>query len=208
MLAHELRTPLNAVLGYAEAMRDELFGPLSDPYREQAGLIHAAASHLLAVVEAMTATAAGEAGERTLALERLGPRDLETLLADAVRLAGARAASLDLGVRAATGLPAAARIQADRVALSQILINLIDNAMKFTASGGMIAVGAELAGGDVRLTVGNGGGEGPPAGEAGQGLGLRLARALSEAMGGSLDVEVSPGGAARAVVRLPAITGP
>ena len=209
LLAHELKTPLNAVLGYADAMRVEAFGPLPPPYREQAQVIHAAASHLLALVEAMTATGAVESGERPLALERLGAADLEALLADAVRLVAPRACSSNLDLRTVfAGAGPLADVRADRVALTQVVLNLIDNAVKFAAPGGTITLRVDGAGADVHLVVENDGGDRPSPGGTGSGLGLRLARALSEAMGGSLTLDLPPGGAARAIVRLPAITAP
>ena len=207
LLSHELRTPLNAVLGYADAMRIEAFGPLPEPYREQAGVIHAAASHLLAVVDAMTAVGAAETGDRRLELEPLGPSDLEKLLSDAIDLLAPRARSLNLELRVAPAR-AAVGIRADRVALTQILVNLIDNALKFTAPGGTITLGLGRAGGDVLLAVQSGGGAGTPAGSSGPGLGLRLAEVLVEAMEGRLTVDLPTGGEARAVVRFPAITAP
>lgn len=206
LLGHELRTPLNAVLGYAEAMRLEVFGPLPEPYRRQAGLIHAAASHLLALVDAMTAPGAAGAGGRSLVLERLDPAEVETLLKDAVRLLAPSARSARLELRVVVG--GALGLRADRVALNEVVINLIDNAVKFTAPGGAIVISLDVEGGDVRLTVESGGGEGTPAGGAGSGLGLRLAHALSEAMGGSLTVDLPPQGGARAVVRLPSPAEP
>ncbi len=204
LLGHELRTPLNAVLGYADAMRVEAFGPLPEPYKKQAGVIHAAASHLLAVVDAMTAIAAAETGNRPLALERLGAADLEGLLADAMDVVAARARSANLELRSAAADAGAFEVWADRVALAQILVNLIDNAVKFTAPGGTITLRVDQDAGDVLVTIDSGGGEGTPAGDPGMGLGLRLSRTLSEGMGGALTVRLSPGGGARAVVRLPA----
>ena len=206
LLSHELRTPLNAVLGYADAMRVEAFGPLPAPYKEQAGVIHAAASHLLAVVDAMTAV--GATGDRPLALDPLGRSDLEKLLSDATELLAPRARSLNLELRVAPAGPGAVQIRADRVALTQVLVNLIDNALKFTAPGGTITLGLGRADGDVLLTVESGGGAGTPAGASGPGLGLRLAQVLVEAMEGRLALDLSTGGAARAAVRLPAITAP
>jgi len=205
LLGHELRTPLNAVLGYADAMRCEVFGPLPAPYKDQAAAIHAAASHLLALVEAMTALDAAETGARPLDLERLDGEALERLIADAVRLLSPRATGAMVEITAPAGGAVSIDIRIDRLALSQILINLIDNAVRFTCPGGVVAIGVERVGVDVRLTVENGGGAGAAPGGAGSGLGLRHARALSEAMGGSLDLQVSSDGQARAIVRLPAI---
>jgi signal transduction histidine kinase len=157
-------------------------------------------------VNAMTAVGAAETGERPLVLERLGPEALESLLTDAIGLLAARARSSGLELRAGAAGAVEVEVRADRVALTQILVNLIDNAVKFTAPGGTIILCVDRAGGDVLLTVESGGGEGTPAGAPGPGLGLRLAQALGEAMGGRLTVSHTPGGGARAVVRLPAIT--
>lgn len=208
LLSHELRTPLNAVLGYADAMRIEAFGPLPEPYREHAGVIHAAATHLLAVVDAMTAVGAAETGARRLDLETLGAAHLERLLNDVIDLLAPRALFENLEFRAVVARAAAVEIRADRVALTQILVNLIDNALKFTAPGGTITLGLGGVGGDVLLTIESGGGAGAPAGAPGPGLGLRLARVLIEAMGGRLTLDVSTGRGARAAVRFPAITAP
>ena len=208
LLSHELRTPLNAVLGYADAMRIEAFGPLPEPYKEQAGVIHAAASHLLAVVDAMAAVGAAESGDRPLALELLGSADLERLLSDAIDLLGPKARSLNLELRATAAGAAAVGVRADRVALTQILLNLIDNAVKFTPPGGTIMLGVGRAGGDALLTVESGGGAGAPAGAPGPGLGLRLAQVHVEAMGGRLTLDISTRRGARAAVRFPAITAP
>lgn len=205
LLSHELLTPLNAVLGYADAMRAEAFGPLPARYLEQAGVIHDAASHLLALVDAMTAIGETEAGQRALAFERLGPADLEALMSGAARHLAARACSANLELRTVSAGEAFCDVRADRLALTQVLINLIDNAVKFAAPGGTITLGLEGDAAHLCLTVGNDGGAAPT---TGRGLGLRLARALSEAMGGSLTLDLSPGGGARAAVRLPAITTP
>jgi cell cycle sensor histidine kinase DivJ len=203
LLGHELRTPLNAMIGYADAMRSEAFGPLPSPYREQAELIHAAASHMLALVDAM---AAPNGLKRPLALEPLRGEDLERLLEEVTGLLRPRAEAADLELRLALVAEHSAGlgVEADRVALRQILINLIDNAVKFTPKGGVIELAARRAGDDVQLTVLSAGGAGPGSGGPGRGLGLGLVRALVAAMGGSFEPDVRPGGPSVAIVRLPA----
>jgi two-component system cell cycle sensor histidine kinase PleC len=205
VLGHELRTPLNTVLGYADAMQCEVFGPLPAPYRDQAASIHAAASHLLALVEAMTALGAAETGARPLDMRRLDGEALQNTIADAVALFSARAAASTVEIRAPAARSALVDAWIDPLALSQILVNLIDNAMRFTRPGGVVAIVVERDGDHVRLTVENGGGGGAAPGGLGSGLGLRLACALAEAMGGSLELDVSSDGHALAVVRFPAL---
>lgn len=208
LLRHELLTPLNAVLGYADAWRLEAFGPLPEPYKGQAALIHAAAAHLLAVVDGMTTGGAAAVADRPLALARLSCAAVEAVLTDVVRLLAPRARSADLELRSLCAGAAGVDVRADPVALTQILINLIDNALKFAAPGGTITIGLDVTDAELRLAVENRGARRPAAEGAGSGLGLRLARVLSEAMGGSLTLDIPPGDAARAVVRLPAITAP
>jgi signal transduction histidine kinase len=202
LLRHELGTPLNAVIGYADAMRNETFGPVPSPYREQAELIHTAASHMQTLLGAMDAHTGFE---RLLALELLGRDDLESLLEDVVGLLRARAQAADLEIRAAVGkAPAGLRVRADRVALRQILINLIDNAVKFTGPGGVIEIAVGRESDEVRLTVESAGGPAPGSGRPGSGLGLHIVGALAKAMGGSLETDFHVDGEARAVVRLAA----
>jgi two-component system cell cycle sensor histidine kinase PleC len=208
LLRHELLTLLNAVLGYADAWRMETFGPLPQPYKDQAVLIHAAAGHLLAVVDAMISGGAAGAADRPLALARLSTAAVERLLTDVVGLLAPRARSSDLQLRTLCASAAGVDVQADPVALTQVLINLIDNAVKFAAPGGTVTIGLDWTDAELRLTVENRGGPPPAVDGVGSGLGLGLALALTEAMGGSLTLDVSSGEAARAVLRLPTITAP
>lgn len=202
LLGHELRTPLNALIGYADAMRRQTFGPLPPPYDEQAAIIHGAAQHLLSLVNGMTNIARAEAGVWSSATERFDPR---VLTEEVVTLLSPRA--LATGVSLHTGgRDIIGDVLADRRALTQILINLIDNALKFTAKGGEVRIDLAKEGGELRLTVANTGAcDGvPPAASAveGMGFGLRLVRALCSGHGGSLTIANLAEGAFTAIVRL------
>jgi two-component system cell cycle sensor histidine kinase PleC len=208
LLAHELRTPLNAVIGYADGMRLQAFGPLSAPYDEQAGIIHAAALHLLRLIDEMADIAPAEFRLPTLSGSWKGLRErfnLQALVEDTVRLLNPRASAAKIGIRVEleTGL---GDIVADRRAIGQILINLLDNALKFTADGGtiMLSVAREETG--PRIVVAD---SGAAAGvldtvdrQRGRGLGLRLARALCADHDGSLTLDPNAGGGMTATVRL------
>lgn len=202
LLGHELRTPLNALIGYADAMRRQTFGPLPPPYDEQAAIIHGAAQHLLSLVNDMTDIARAEAGVWSGAPERFDPR---VLADEVVTLLNPRA--LTAGVRLRTsGRDDLGDILADRRAMTQILVNLIDNALKFTAKGSEIGVDLAKEAGDLRLTVANPGGcDGVPVAASpvkGTGLGLRLVRALCSEHGGSLTIADLAEGGFMATVRL------
>jgi len=204
LLAHELRTPLTAVIGYADAMRLQAFGPLGAPYDHQAGVIHAAALLLLALVDQMSDTAAAEAGLWTGRPERF---DLRALSEDVLELLRPRATVAGITVRSRFEA-GVGDIVADRRAIGQILVNLLDNALKFTAAGGAIELAIRHEGPRMRLVITDSGR--PPASGAaadpphGQGLGLRLVRALCAAHGGSLALERSPAGGMTATVLLAA----
>ncbi len=201
LLAHELRTPLNALIGYAEAMRLQAFGPLAAPYDAHADVIHRAALHLLALVDDMTDIGHAEAGLWRGRSERLDPA---VLASEAVELLAPRAAAA--GVRLETvAEPGLIAVQADRRALRQILFNVLDNALKFAGAGGQVRLTVSREGADLRLTVIDGGGGG---GSPGGGLGLRLVKALCAAHGGTLVLESAAEGGMTAVVTLPVIAEP
>jgi signal transduction histidine kinase len=202
LLGHELRTPLNALIGYADAMRRQTFGPLPPPYDEHAATIHGAAQHLLSLVNDMSDIARAEAGGWSGARERFDPR---VLTDEVVTLLSPRA--LTAGVDLHFNVPDDRDdVLADRRAVTQILINLIDNALKFTAKGGEVRIDLAKEGGDLRLTVANtGASDGVPAAASppkGMGIGLRLVRVLCSEHGGSLTIADLAEGGFMATVRL------
>ncbi len=208
-LAHELRTPLGAIAAYAEVMATEHFGPLSDPrYREYARNIHAAARHALGVVEAMMPRATGASGgaARELRFKDLAPeavvQSCARLIAPAAEHHGVR-----LEVSEAPHLP---RIVADEVSLSQMLMNLLTNAVKFSRAGDRVTLLVSQGNdGDVTFSVRD---TGPglaatqenATAAKGLGIGLALTRELAEANGATFDIESAPGEGTCATIRFPA----
>jgi len=212
-LSHELRTPLSAVIGFADAMRSQAFGPLNDRYAEHAGLIHEAGRHMLDLIDNLSDLARIDTGHRPLCLERF---DISEIVAQTARLMRdqAQAAGIVLTLPANPSLP----VRADRRAIRQILLNLLSNAVKFTPPGGAVTIALRAEGGDIVLTVTDTGGGvaaedlprlGVPyerAGETGPdgvGLGLFLTRALCRLHGGDLAIESAPGQGTVALARLP-----
>jgi signal transduction histidine kinase len=140
-VSHELRTPLNAVLGFADILRAEMYGPLGMPrYKEFAQDIHESGMHLLAIIDDILDLSRIEAGRFELREEIV---DIAALFDTVRRLVGerARGGGLRIAVEIQPGLPA---VRADQRALKQVLLNLLSNAVKFTPAGGQIVLQAAL----------------------------------------------------------------
>ncbi|MFL5182085.1 MAG: sensor histidine kinase, partial [Microvirga sp.] len=216
-MSHELRTPLNAILGFAEVMQGGMFGALgSEKYTEYCRDIRSSGQYLLSVINDILDMSRIEAGRVRLAKRQIS---VEVALDKALKLVGERARSkaLELSVDALPG----ATVPADERALQQILVNLLDNAVKFTPQGGRIAVRTRFAGDAINIYVEDSGigiprdalGKlGRPFEQVetefskthkGSGLGLAIARSLSELHGGGLRIRSLPGLGTVVMVHLP-----
>jgi signal transduction histidine kinase len=217
-MSHELRTPLNAVLGFAELLKLQLYGPLGDPrYLGYAGDIHASGGHLLAVINDVLDFAKIDAGRLTLVEDEV---DIPELL-DSV-LPMIRGAATEAGLTLSEEHEPELRLRGDRRRLKQILLNLLSNAVKFTPSGGRVKVTAERAGRDIAISVTDTGigidpADMPRALQAfgqidnrlarayeGTGLGLPLCMQLMELHGGTLTLDSAIGRGTEVTIRFPA----
>ncbi len=216
-MSHEIRTPLNGIMGLAELTKIEAHGPVGDErYVEYASDIHAAATHLLGLVGETLDLAQVEAKKLKLDEEWT---DLESLVAQAVRLLGSSARDRDVVVVHEVGEPVVALV--DRRRFSQILLNLISNAVKFSPAGQTVTVSTMVSDGSPSVfVVDRGAGMSPadlrvamaPFGRVGDafdpmkpgtGLGLPIAQALAEAHDGDIELISSIGAGTTVVVRLP-----
>jgi PAS domain S-box-containing protein len=147
-MSHELRTPLNAILGFAEVIRDRVFGPADERYTGYAKFICESGGHLLTLINDILDMAKMDAGRLQLFDAEM---DLARLLERQCALLSRRAQErgVTLEVSCAPLLPA---LRADEVRMRQIVLNLLSNAIKFTPTGGRIAVGA-MAREDGRIAV-------------------------------------------------------
>ena len=137
-MSHELRTPLNAIIGFSEALKDGLMGPMSDAQTEYIGDIFASGQHLLSLINDILDLSKVEAGMMTLELE---PTDLKSLLVSSLSIvkekAHANSVVLELVADEELGLP-----QLDSRRTRQIVYNLLSNAVKFSASGSRVTLSA------------------------------------------------------------------
>jgi signal transduction histidine kinase/DNA-binding response OmpR family regulator/ligand-binding sensor domain-containing protein/HPt (histidine-containing phosphotransfer) domain-containing protein len=216
-MSHELRTPLNGVLGFAQLMGRR--AGRDDEDRRHLTIIQRSGEHLLGLINEVLSLSRIEAGRASL---QEAPFDLRAMLDDLVEMLRARAEAkaLSLNCEIEGGLPAA--VNGDLGKLRQILLNLLGNAVKFTAKG-KVTLRAAWTDGVGRFDVQDTG-PGIAAAEAerifepfvqtevgrrareGTGLGLGLARELARLMGGDITVDgaVGRGARFRVQVRLPA----
>jgi two-component system cell cycle sensor histidine kinase PleC len=216
-MSHELRTPLNAIIGFSEIMESGMFGPLgAEKYNEYCTDIRGSGQYLLEVINDILDMSKIEAGRIRLDFDDL---DLDTLLAESMRVVSAKAQEkqLDVVSRIAPGL----HVRADRRAIKQIALNLLSNAVKFTPAGGRITVRGRAADGCIVLGIADSGigiardaltRLGRPFEQVesqltkshqGSGLGLAIAKSLVELHGGRMRIRSTLGKGTLVVVRLP-----
>lgn len=220
MMSHELRTPLSAIIGFAEMIEQQSMGPIGNAkYAAYATDIRESGQHLLDIINDILDLSKVEAGKETLQEQDIA---VEGLVA-AVRVlveGRAREAGVRLKLDCPAGLPG---IRADKRRLTQILVNLLSNGVKFTPEGGTVTLrcwatpgsgfvfqasdtGIGIAQEDIPLALSVFGqiDNGTQQQAKGTGLGLPLAKALAELHGGTLDLQSELGQGTTATLRLPA----
>ncbi|MES2980558.1 MAG: ATP-binding protein [Pseudomonadota bacterium] len=203
-ISHELRTPLNSILGYAQLMGED---PSIPAHRQQAvSVIRRGGEHLLSLIEGTLDIARIESGKLTL---NVAPMDFAHGLREIANLFELEASGKGLQFSFETEGALPAVVRADEKRVRQILINLLGNAIKFTATGRVslrVRYAREMASIEVEDT-----GPGlsrqeherifepftrantPGVSAPGAGLGLTIAKMLTDLMGGELTVDSTPG---------------
>ena len=201
-MSHDLRTPLNSIGGYADLAAEGVYGPVTDAQRKAMERIRRASNHLLSLINDILSFAKVEAGRLQL---HVADVPVNELVAGAVAMVEPQAAKKGLSLGAANG-EVEVQLRGDRERVTQILTNLLTNAVKFTATG---SITAEWRADDhaVFITVRDTGRGIPPekvaavfepfvqAGRSteeqqqGIGLGLAISRELARAMSGDLTVQ-------------------
>jgi signal transduction histidine kinase len=200
--AHELRTPLTNLQGYLEALRDGVIVADAATYES----LHEEADRLVRLSRSLDALAEGDAGTSPAAPIEL---DLAAAIRSAIDLAAP--AVERAGLRLETGLPASLPARADPDRIAQVLANLLSNAIRYTARGGLITVRAERRPADILVSVTNTG-DGIPTDDldrvferfyrveksrdrarGGAGIGLAIVKQLVESVGGRVGAESADG---------------
>jgi GAF domain-containing protein len=204
-MSHELRTPLNAILGYTELILDSIYGEPTEKMRTVLERLQANGKHLLGLINDVLDLSKIEAGQLTLSLDDYSLTDVVHGVVSAVEpLAAEKRLAFKADV--APGLPTG---RGDGRRLSQVLLNLVGNAIKFTDKG-EVAIRASATNGTFTVAVCDTG-PGISADQAkifeefqqadssitrkkgGTGLGLSIAKRIIEMHGGRIWVESEPG---------------
>ena len=205
-MSHELRTPLNAILGYTELVLDGIYGEAPQKAQDVLKRVESNGRHLLGLINDVLDLSKIEAGELKLSLTAYSMKDVVYNVFSAVEPLATKK-KLDLKVNIPPDMPAG---HGDERRLTQVLLNLVGNAIKFTDAG-EVAIRIAAAGGAFSVAVHD---TGPGISAAdqtklfqefqqadssitkskgGTGLGLAISRRIVELHGGRLWVESSPG---------------
>jgi signal transduction histidine kinase len=219
-VSHELRTPLNAVLGYTELLIDGLYGSLPGKAHGVLSRVQVNGRHLLALINDILDLSKIEAGELLVASQ---PYSISDLVQSVVSTTEPLAKAKGLVLRASVpeGLPVGI---GDERRLTQVLVNLVGNAIKFTDSGS-VNIAAEVENGRVRIAIkdtGIGiapedqalifeafqqGSNAASHGNNGTGLGLAISKRIVEMHGGRIEVHSALGVGSTFIIDLPLETG-
>ncbi len=205
-MSHELRTPLNAILGYTELILDSIYGEPSDKMRTVLERLQSNGRHLLGLINDVLDLSKIEAGQLTLSLDDYSLGDMVHGVVSAVEPLAAEK-RLVFTADVAPSLPTG---RGDGRRLSQVLLNLVGNAIKFTDKG-EVAIRASVTDGAFTVAVCDTGPGIPAVDQAkifeefqqadssitrkkgGTGLGLSIAKRIIEMHGGRIWVESEPG---------------
>jgi PAS domain S-box-containing protein len=217
-MSHELRTPLNSIVGFAELMADEKYGPLPKKYQEFAKVLNTSAQHLLQLINDILDLAKVESGKIDFQPE---PVDLAAVVRETTSIVTGLAVKGKIQMTADVD-PSLGRVQLDPMRLKQVLYNYLSNAIKFTPEGGRVALRVRPDGRkSFRIEVEDTGIGIRPEDEhrlfiefqqldastakkfPGSGLGLALTKRLVEAQGGTVGVRSVPGTGSTFIATLP-----
>ena len=217
-MSHELRTPLNAIIGYTELILDGIYGETPEKALAVLKRVESNGRHLLGLINDVLDFSKIEAGQLKLALADYSMKDVVYKVYSAVEPLAAKK-NLDFKVDVPPDMPAG---HGDEQKLTQVLLNLVGNAIKFTDAG-EVAIKVAPANGSFSVAVHDTGPGIDPANQeklfeefqqadnsitkakGGTGLGLAISRRIIEMHGGRLWVDSSPGNGSIFTFEIPSV---
>ena len=210
-MSYQLRNPLQAIFGNAELLAHKVFGPLNDRQVEQVGSIIEASGSLSKLIDNILDVAMVEAGNVQLDIAEM---NIYETITESVQMAASKARDTEVPIKIKCD-PKIGEINADPKRITQVIVNLLSNALRHTERGDTITVSAERLDGVVRLTVADTGKgmafeqqarafDSFESGDRrGAGLGLALVRSFVEMHGGWVALTSEPGRGVTVVCHLP-----
>ena len=216
-LSHDIRTPLNHIIGFADLMRHQAYGPLGDArYADYVQSIKASGEHLLASFASILDLAEFESGHKALRHDVVAVDELLDSVMERFAATAARAR-----LRLSVSQTCNASIEGDQLGLVRMISNIVENALRFTPAGGKITLAAFAARDGVVIEITDTGvgmneerlatlsqpfalGDATFTREGiGPGLGISIARAIAELSGGRLAIDSSPALGTTVAISLP-----
>ena len=214
--SHEVRTPLSGILSFAEMLKDESAGPLTELQKNFVDEINQCGQYLMTLVNDILDYSKAQAGQIKLSPETVA---LPELVDQCMAMIQPRATAAEIKLTWEID-PTVSEIVADPLRLKQMLLNLLSNAMKYSPTAGLVKLQVRTDETDILISVRDTG-RGISAEQMehlfdpyyqathgdsriGTGLGLAITKRLTEVHGGSISVESAPGAGSLFTIRLPA----
>jgi PAS domain S-box-containing protein len=148
-MSHELRTPLNSIIGFSDLLIDGIGGTLNDKQKSYANYILISGNHLLELINDVLDFSKVEAGKMELHYEDV---DVSSIFSEVQGVIGSLAAENNVSLKYSVGKDVSF-VHMDKVKFKQILLNLVNNSIKYTNEGGIVSFDAIVVDGSLQVSV-------------------------------------------------------
>jgi signal transduction histidine kinase/CheY-like chemotaxis protein len=207
MMSHELRTPLNSIIGFSQVLLDDLAEPLTYRQNQKVSKVLKSSRHLLNLINDLLELV--KSGSDADDIKRVS-LPVESIVNDSLRIIQPQGKAKGIRIYDRTQACSHIHVLANATKVNQVMLNLLENAIKYTPAGGKVSISCSVEGKELRLSISDNG-EGIPDHEQkkifdpfyrifnlesnieGTGIGLTLVKQLVQQMGGRIGVESAHG---------------